>query len=82
MRKGRKQDALMILGVLAAGITTHRLLERVWEENTSRPAPKNPASPGVTWGEALLWGATAGVLAGLAKTATRRGISELGKRVS
>lgn len=78
--KIRKHDALMVLGVLAAGITTHRVLERIWEESTSRPAPKNPASPGVTWSEALLWGATAGVLAGLAKTATRRGISEFRAR--
>jgi hypothetical protein len=74
--KEQTKNALMLIGVLAAGITTHQVLERIWEESTERPAPKNPAAPGVTWGEALLWGATAGILAGLAKTAARRGISE------
>jgi hypothetical protein len=76
----RKIDALMMIGVLAASMTTRLVLERVWEETTARPAPKNPASPGVTWGEALVWGATAGLLAGLARTVARRGVSEFDAR--
>lgn len=69
------RDVLILIGVATAGIATHRLLERIWEENARRPAPKNPADPGVSWGEALLWAASAGVLAGLAKTVTRRGLA-------
>jgi hypothetical protein len=36
--------------------------------------------PGVTWGQALLWGASAGLLAGLVRTVARRGLSEVGLR--
>jgi hypothetical protein len=76
----RKNSAFAMLGVLAAGLTTRRLLERIWEENTSRPPPKDPTLPGVTWGQALLWGASAGLLAGLVRTVARRGLSEVGLR--
>lgn len=46
-----------VLGCLTiAGLATRQTLEWVWEEQTDRPAPKDPAAPGVGWTEALLWG--------------------------
>jgi hypothetical protein len=62
---------------VAGGFLTRALLEYVWEASTERPAPKNPDAKGVTWGEALLWGASAGVLVGVARTAARKGYTAL-----
>lgn len=70
-------NALMAAAVMATGITATRVLERAWEEAAGSPAPKNPEASGVSWGEALLWGAAAGVLAGVAKTVTRKGVSQI-----
>lgn len=68
---------LLTAAVMATGVTATRLLEHAWEAKTDSPAPKNPAQPGVGWPEALVWGAAAGVLAGIAKTVTRKGVSKL-----
>lgn len=63
--------------VVAGGALARLVLENVWEATTDRPAPKNPAARDVTWKEALLWGASAGLLAGLVRTVMRRGYSGL-----
>lgn len=75
---GKVIDNAAIFGcVMLAGFVTRQILERSWEATTDRPAPKNPATPGVKWQEALLWGGTAGVLAGLVSTAVRKGYTDL-----
>lgn len=58
--------------VLAGGLATRAALEQVWEAGTDRPAPKNPAADGVSWRDALMWAAAAGVVVGVARTAIRR----------
>jgi hypothetical protein len=65
-------DLSMLAVVAVTGFATRQLLEWAWESQTDRPAPKNPAQSGVSWPESLLWGATAGLLAGLVQTTTRR----------
>jgi|GEM_PF-2661728 len=70
-------NAAIFGGVMAVGFVTRLILERSWEATTDCPVPKNPPAPGVKWQEALLWGGTAGVLAGLVQTAVHRGYSEL-----
>jgi hypothetical protein len=61
--------------IAVTGLVTHKALAEAWEAKTERPPPLNPAAPGVSWGEALLWGAIAGVVAGLGKTLVRRGLA-------
>lgn len=63
--------------VVVAGFATRHALAWAWEARTERPAPKNPAAPGVSWKEALMWGAAAGVVAGVARTVVRRTYSEV-----
>lgn len=60
-----------------AAFAVHRALEEVWEHKTREPAPKNPAAKGVSWKDALLWGASAGALAGIARVVTRRSYTRL-----
>jgi hypothetical protein len=37
--------------------------------------PRNPATVGVGWGEAILWTAMAGAIGGVARMASRRALS-------
>ena len=70
-------EIALYASVVAAGFATRYLLGRAWEARTDEPPPKDPAQPGVSWQEALTWGGTAGVMAGLARTAVRRGYHEI-----
>lgn len=65
------QGAFRTALVMAAGIGASRALGSLWEHKTERPAPKDPDRPEVSWSEALLWGASAGLLAGVVKTVVR-----------
>lgn len=71
------QELLLMGGLALAGLGTRQLLETAWEKQTRRPAPKDPTAPGVTWQEALLWGAMAGLAVGVTRTLVRRGHSAL-----
>ena len=73
MKNAANSLALMVC-VTAAGLVAKKALELAWESTTDKPAPKNPAAPGVSWEQALLWGGAAGVVAGLVNTVVRRGI--------
>ena len=45
-----------------SGILVKKLADTAWEKVRGYPPPKNPAAPGVGWGEALAWAAVSGVL--------------------
>lgn len=76
-----KQEQFHKLGlyssVIGGGVLARLILENIWEAATDRPAPKNPAAKGVSWKDALLWGASAGLLVGVVRTVMRRGYSDL-----
>ena len=44
------------------GIVVKKLADTAWLKVRGYPPPKNPAAPGVGWGEALAWAAVSGVL--------------------
>ena len=54
------------------GMAAHLLMRKGWRYITNKKPPLNPASHGVKWGEALLWGATSGLVIGMIKTIVRR----------
>lgn len=76
MKKALHEIVLFSAASVAA-FGVHRLLEEVWENHTGEPAPKNPAAHGVSWKDALAWGAAAGALAGIARVVTRRSYTRL-----
>jgi len=70
---GTTAENFLALGAaLAATVLARRTLQAGWEKTFDRQPPKNPTSPGVTWGDALLWGAASGALVGLVRIASRR----------
>jgi hypothetical protein len=56
----------------AAAVIAHGVLEKTWKQVRRKDPPLNPAAPRVTWGEALSWGAAAGIVAGLSRVVARR----------
>jgi hypothetical protein len=69
------ESVLTMAAAIGAGILTRNLLQASWEKTFDRAPPTNPASPDVAWKEALLWGATAGAAAGIARIVSRRASS-------
>jgi len=45
---------------------------------TGTPPPRNPATIGVSWGQALAWTAVAGALGGISRMASRKLLAEHG----
>jgi hypothetical protein len=56
----------------AIAFGTRSVLKRAWKFATNKEAPLNPATPGVVWKEALLWGALTGLVVGVLRVAARR----------
>lgn len=68
---------LLLFGaMMGTGLLTRRAVGEVWEETTGNAPPRNPAAEGVSWGDALVWAATASLAVGLARTAVRRALAE------
>ena len=49
----------------AIAMGTRAVLKTGWKVITKKDAPLNPATPGVVWKEALLWGALMGMVTGM-----------------
>lgn len=52
-----------------------RLAGRGFTAWTGTPPPRNPATIGVSWGQAIVWTALAGALGGVARMASRKALS-------
>ena len=66
MARKKKQKAPLtwkLLGTgtaVPAGIAVRKLSDAAWYAVRGTSPPKNPAAPGVGWGEALAWAAVSG----------------------
>ena len=74
---------LLLSGVaLAAPALADRVARRVAAKGysawTGGNPPRNPATPGVTWGQAIVWTAIAGAIGGVARMALRKVLSNKG----
>lgn len=56
----------------AVGASTRYVLAKGWKAITKKDPPLNPATPGVLWTEAILWGALTGAAAGVLGAVVRR----------
>lgn len=74
---------LLMTGVaLAVPAVADRIARRVagrgYAAWTGMNPPRNPATLGVTWSQAILWTALAGALGGVARMATRKVLTGAG----
>jgi hypothetical protein len=56
-----------------AGIAVRKLTDAAWYGVRGTTPPKNPAAPGVGWGEALAWAAVSGVAVAAGRLVAARG---------
>lgn len=58
-------------GALAAAIIASKMIDEGWRRYSGEP-PMNPEMRGVSWKQALLWGALTGSVVGVARVGGRR----------
>jgi Protein of unknown function (DUF4235) len=56
-----------------SGIAVRKLTDASWYAVRGSHPPKNPAAPGVGWGEALAWAAVSGVAVAAGRLVAARG---------
>ncbi|MCW1912127.1 DUF4235 domain-containing protein [Luteolibacter sp. GHJ8] len=78
----RRQNSKFLVAA-ALGLALPALADRVvrmaagkgFAAFTGEPPPRNPATIGVSWGQAFVWTAVAGALGGVARMAARKALS-------
>lgn len=65
---------------IVAGLATKRLLECAWRAVRQNDPPTNTAAAGVSWKDALIWGAAVGAAMGVSKVLSRRGATEVWRK--
>ncbi len=68
--------AWRVLGALSALVAAklaRSLLDHTWRGTTGTEPPRNPAAPGTTWTEALVWASASGVALGVSRLLATRG---------
>lgn len=68
------------LSGLAAGMATKSVLRTVWKRVRGGDPPTNPAAPGTSWTEAVLWAASSGVAMAVTRMVAQRGAAEAWKK--
>lgn len=75
-KKQKPPMAWKLLGTgfaVPAGIAARKLTDAAWYAARGNTPPKNPAAPGVNWGEALAWAAFSGVIVAGGRLLAARG---------
>jgi hypothetical protein len=70
-KAGWKLTALLF--AVPAGIAARKAADAVWKTTRRSDPPANPAAPGTTWTEALIWAAVSGVVFAAARMVAARG---------
>ncbi|QJE94501.1 DUF4235 domain-containing protein [Luteolibacter luteus] len=81
-----KSSGMKMLALTGVAFALPALVDRVarrvagrgFSAITGAAPPRNPATPGVSWGQAILWTALAGAIGGVARMSARRALSGAG----
>ena len=67
------EESVVVTAIaIAAGVATRHALRAAWKHRRGKEPPINPAAPGVTWSEAITWGAAVGAAVGVSRVLSRR----------
>lgn len=58
---------------IPAGIAARKAMDLAWKKTRKTDPPANPAAPGTSWGEALVWAAVSGIAFAIARMVAARG---------
>jgi Protein of unknown function (DUF4235) len=64
------------------GIAVRKGTDLAWYAVRGNTPPKNPALPGVNWGEALAWAAVSGIAVAAGRLVAARGAAEVYQRLT
>jgi len=64
------------------GIAVRKAIETGWRKTRNDDPPKNPAAPGTTWSEALIWAAVSGIAVASARLVAARGAAATWKSLT
>jgi hypothetical protein len=64
------------------GIAVRKAIETGWRKAQHDDPPKNPAAPGTTWSEALIWAAVSGIAVASARLIAARGAAATWKSLT
>lgn len=70
-----------VSGLLAAR-ASKKLLDKTWIRSTGAEPPRNPASPGTSWPQALSWAAVTGAGVAIARMVAARGAAQAWRRTT
>ena len=80
---GRIGWQIVALGfAVPTGIAVRKAIEAGWRKAKNDDPPRNPAAPGTTWSEALLWAGVSGVAVGAARLVAARGAAATWKSLT
>jgi hypothetical protein len=68
-------------GAIAA-LASNQLLRRGWSAWRKEPPPENPASPDVSWRDALIWAGATGLVVGVGRMIAKRGAAAGWRKVT
>jgi hypothetical protein len=67
-----------VLSGLVAAKASHAVLDKAWKStHAGEEPPRNPASPGTTWAEAVTWAAASGFALAVGKLVATRGAASV-----
>ncbi len=64
---GAAYKVLALVGGLGAKKVAGSALDKGWAKTRGGEPPRNPATPGTGWGEAILWAVASGATVGIAR---------------
>lgn len=67
---------------IPAGMAARKAVDGLWKKTRRSDPPANPAAPGTTWKEALLWAAVSGVVYAAARLVAARGAAATWKSLT
>lgn len=70
-KAGWKITGLMF--AIPAGIAARKAMDAAWKKARKSDPPANPAAPGTSWGEALVWAGVSGIAFAIARMVAARG---------
>jgi hypothetical protein len=62
---------------IPTGIIVKKTTDQLWVAVRNSPPPKNPGTPGVSWGDAIAWAAFSGVLVAVGRLLAAQGADKL-----
>lgn len=66
------EDVAAATAAIGAGVGARNASTAIWRRITGTEPPKDPSDPLTSWGEAIAWSVTVGIIVGIFRVVARR----------